>query len=193
MNFLAHLHLGGPAPEQLLGSLYGDFVKGPLEGRFAPRLEAAIRLHRAIDAYTDSHPRVLAALSRFSPERRRYAGIILDVFFDHCLAQRWQAYHPEPLGHFTGQVYAVLRRTPDLPGRLATIAPLMIADDWLGSYQHFEVIGRVLQGISRRLSRPEGLQGAMPELRELYTVLMEDFQGFYPELQAFAAGRVSQA
>jgi acyl carrier protein phosphodiesterase len=193
MNFLAHLHLGGPAPEQLLGSLYGDFVKGPLEGRFAPRLEAAIRLHRAIDAYTDSHPQVLAALSRFSPERRRYAGIILDVFFDHCLAQRWQAYHPEPLGHFTGQVYAVLRRTPDLPGRLATIAPLMIADDWLGSYQHFEVIGRVLQGISRRLSRPEGLQGAMPELRELYTVLMEDFQGFYPELQAFAAGRVSQA
>src|SRR5690554_5050399 len=26
MNYLAHLHLGGPAPAQLLGSLYGDFL-----------------------------------------------------------------------------------------------------------------------------------------------------------------------
>ena len=42
MNYLAHLHLGGPAPQQLLGSLYGDFVKGSLEGRFPPALEAAI-------------------------------------------------------------------------------------------------------------------------------------------------------
>lgn len=30
MNYLAHLHLGGQEPQQLLGSLYGDFVKGAL-------------------------------------------------------------------------------------------------------------------------------------------------------------------
>lgn len=65
MNYLAHLHLGGPAPQQLLGSLYGDFVKGSLEGRFPPALEAAIRLHRHIDSYTDRHPLVLAAWRAF--------------------------------------------------------------------------------------------------------------------------------
>ncbi|MFD2980371.1 ACP phosphodiesterase, partial [Klebsiella pneumoniae] len=84
--------LGGPAPQQLLGSLYGDFVKGSLEGRFAPALEAAIRLHRQIDSYTDRHPVVLAALARFPRERRRFAGIVLDVFFDHCLARHWGNY-----------------------------------------------------------------------------------------------------
>ena len=26
MNYLAHLHLGGQEPQQLLGSLYGDFL-----------------------------------------------------------------------------------------------------------------------------------------------------------------------
>lgn len=187
MNFLAHLHLGGPTPEQMLGSLYGDFVKGSLDGRFAPALEAGIRLHRAIDRYTDSHPQVLAALARFPAGRRRYAGIILDVFFDHCLARHWGEYHPEPLEAFTARVYGVLRRTPDLPGRLASIAPFMIADDWLGSYQEFEVLGGVLQGISRRLSRPEGLLGVLPELRALYPVLLEDFRVFYPQLQEFAA------
>jgi hypothetical protein len=65
MNYLAHLHLGGAQPAQLLGSLYGDFVKGPLEGRFPEPVEAAIRLHRRIDAYTDAHPLVQRAKQRF--------------------------------------------------------------------------------------------------------------------------------
>ena len=87
MNYLAHLHLGGEQPEQLLGSLYGDFVKGRLEGRFSPQIEAAIRLHRRIDAFTDSHPLTERARARFPAERRRTAGILLDLFFDHGLAR----------------------------------------------------------------------------------------------------------
>ncbi|WP_426149870.1 ACP phosphodiesterase [Pseudomonas sp. DC3000-4b1] len=187
MNFLAHLHLGGPRPEQMLGSLYGDFVKGEVTGRFSPEVEAGIRLHRAIDRYTDSHPLVLAAMARLPAARRRYAGIILDVFFDHCLARHWRDYHPEPLSVFTGRAYEVLLRTPDLPGRLATIAPLMARNDWLGSYQELRVIGDVLKGISRRLSRPEGLLGVLPELQALYPVLVADFRAFYPQLQSFAS------
>lgn len=186
MNYLAHLHLGGQLPEQLLGSLYGDFVKGPLEGRFSLPLEAAIRLHRQIDVYTDSHPRVLAALARFPRERRRYAGIILDVFFDHCLALHWQDYAEQPLHQFTGRVYQVLAAQPDLPGRLAQIAPHMAAHDWLGSYREFEVLEQVFKGIARRLSRPEGMAGAMGEVEALYGPLMEDFHHFYPQLQTFA-------
>lgn len=80
MNYLAHLHLGGQRPGQLLGSLYGDFVKGRLQGQFAPEVEAAIQLHRRIDVFTDRHPLVDIALGRFSDTRRRYAGIVLDVF-----------------------------------------------------------------------------------------------------------------
>ncbi|MBD1597485.1 ACP phosphodiesterase [Pseudomonas typographi] len=187
MNYLAHLHLGGSAPQQLLGSLYGDFVKGPLDGRFAPQLEAAIRLHRHIDSYTDQHPVVRAALARFTPARRRYAGIVLDVFFDHCLAAHWQDYAAMPLGRFTAEVYRVLRATPDLPERLALIAPRMAADDWLGAYRDFDTLQAVFAGIGRRLSRPGVLDGVMDELAPLYGALLEHFRAFYPQVQAFAA------
>lgn len=191
MNYLAHLHLGGPAPQQLLGSLYGDFVKGSLEGRFPPALEAAIRLHRHIDSYTDQHPLVLAALARFPRERRRFAGIVLDVFFDHCLARHWRDYAEQPLEQFTGAFYRVLLAEPELPGRLARIAPFMAADDWLGAYGDFATLEQVFNGIARRLSRPEGMDGVMDELVRLYEPLMADFREFYPQLQAFAAaGRV---
>lgn len=191
MNYLAHLHLGGDQPEQLLGSLYGDFVKGPLEGRFSLPLEQAIRLHRHIDTFTDSHPLVLASLARFPAARRRFAGIILDVFFDHCLALHWHDYAKQPLPQFTARVYQVLDKEPALPGRLAQIAPLMAAGDWLGSYREFAVLEQVFRGIARRLSRPEGMAGAMAEVEALYPLLLEDFRQFYPQLQAFAAAALA--
>ncbi|WP_338474372.1 ACP phosphodiesterase [Pseudomonas sp. MS646] len=191
MNYLAHLHLGGSGREQLLGSLYGDFVKGPLLGQYTPQIEAAIALHRRIDMYTDRHPLVDGALSRFSTVRRRYAGIVLDVFFDHCLARDWASYGEGPLGAFTSRVYQVLSTEPQLPGRLAQIAPHMAANDWLGSYQAFDVLEQVLRGISRRLTRPEELAGAMEELTRLYEPLSEDFRLFYPQLQDFAQSQVT--
>jgi acyl carrier protein phosphodiesterase len=80
----------------------------------------------------------------------------------------------------------VLAAEADLPGRLAAMAPHMIAEDWLGSYRDFRVIERVLQGISRRLSRPEGLAGAFDEVQALYEPLSEDFRAFYPVVQGFA-------
>jgi len=186
MNYLAHLHLGGQRPDQLLGSLYGDFVKGRLQGQFAPEIEEAIQLHRSIDVFTDRHPLVDVALSRFSLTRRRYAGIVLDVFFDHCLARDWALYADRPLALFTSDVYRVLSSERQLPERLAKIAPHMVANDWLGSYQEFEVLEQVLRGISRRLTRPEELAAAMQELRRLYEPLSEDFRLFYPQLQGFA-------
>ncbi|NUT74758.1 DUF479 domain-containing protein [Pseudomonas sp. C1C7] len=189
MNYLAHLHLGGQRPGQLLGSLYGDFVKGRLQGQFEPEIETAIQLHRSIDVFTDRHPLVDASLSRFSLTRRRYAGIVLDVFFDHCLARDWRLYADRPLEQFTSDVYRVLSSQQQLPERLARIAPHMVANDWLGSYQEFEVLEQVLRGISRRLTRPEELAFAMQELRGLYEPLSEDFRLFYPRLQEFARNR----
>jgi acyl carrier protein phosphodiesterase len=187
MNYLAHLHLGGDAPAQLLGSLYGDFVKGPLAGQWPADIEAAIRLHRRIDVFTDSHPLQLQARARFAAERRRYSDILLDVFFDHCLALHWADYASEPLPRFTGRVYQVLATEPRLPERLALIAPRMAAQDWLGSYREFAVLEQVVAGLDRRLSRPGLLAGGLVELERLYQPLLEDFRQFYPELQAYAA------
>ncbi len=187
MNYLAHLHLGGDQPADMLGSLYGDFVKGPLRGHYPADIEAAIWLHRKIDSFTDQHAVTLAAKRRFPEARRRYAGILLDIFFDHCLALHWQRFSNEPLPDFTQRVYGVLQSTHELPERLAHIAPLMCAQDWLGRYSDFQVLTQVISGMQRRLSRPQGLHGAMAELEMRYAELEADFLLFYPELMRFAA------
>ena len=186
MNYLAHLHLGGQEPQQLLGRLYGDFVKGRLSGNYSAEAEEAIRLHRQIDAFTDSHPLVRRALDRFPATRRRYAGIALDMFFDHCLARDWERYANVPLDVFSQKVYRLLENEPALPERLAQIAPLIIAEDWLGAYRDFSMIGHGLEVISLRLSQPDGLLGAYEELTALYEPLSADFLEFYPLLWQYA-------
>src|SRR5690606_41221137 len=132
-----------------LGVLHGACVKGPPAGGSAAHIDAAIRLHRRIDVFTAAHPAVLAARARFPAERRRASGILLDLFFDHCLAQAWDDYASESLPHFTRRVYQVLGATPELPGHLALIAPRMAAQDWLGSYRDVDTLPRVVDAMRR--------------------------------------------
>ncbi len=159
MNYLAHLHLGGQRPEELLGSLYGDFVKGRLQGEYSPQIEAAIQLHRSIDVFTDAHPLVDRSLSRFSQTRRRYAGIVLDVFFDHCLARDWAQYGEGPLDRFTSGFYRVLVAQPQLPRRLAAIAPHMAAHDWLGRIATFRCWSRYSKALRDVFHGPKSWPG----------------------------------
>ncbi len=56
MNYLAHLHIADHCQSSLLGNLLGDFVKGDPSAQFSPEIARGIRLHRLVDAYTDSHP-----------------------------------------------------------------------------------------------------------------------------------------
>ena len=189
MNYLAHLHLGGQRPEELLGSLYGDFVKGRLQGEYSPQIEAAIQLHRSIDVFTDAHPLVDRSLSRFSQTRRRYAGIVLDVFFDHCLARDWAQYGEGPLDRFTSGFYRVLAAQPQLPRRLAAIAPHMAAHDWLGSYARRESVDAAVRGISTRHSRNgDRLVACLDRLRADEAHVQATFEAFFPDLLRAADG-----
>lgn len=186
MNFLAHLHLSDGSDEGLLGSLMGDFVKGPLDDRYPPGITRGIALHRRIDTFTDAHPVVLASKARIAPERRRFAGIMVDVFYDHYLARDWDQHSDVPLTRFSQQVYALLARSEAvLPERLRAMAPFMARGDWLGSYAEVEAIHTALDRMSRRFRRENALLGSAIELEKNYAALESDFRAFLPDLRRY--------
>jgi len=187
MNYLAHLYLAEPDDAVLLGSLMGDFVKGPLDGRHGAAITHGIALHRKIDSFTDSHPVVLASKARVSPERRRYAGIMVDMFYDHFLARYWTEFSDEPLAAFTRRVYAILARHEDiLPERLRLMAPHMRQTDWLGSYAQVGSIHAALDRMGQRLRRENLLLGSAGELERDYAGFERDFRLFFPDVIRFA-------
>ena len=184
MNYLAHAWLARHSDDAILGALLGDFVFGQSTLAHWPEpVRAEIVRHRRIDRSTDDHPAVTAARAGFGP-LRRYAGIVLDVYFDHCLARDWARWNAAPLGEFTARVYRILdARRAELPPRLAAIAPRMAAHDWLGAYARRESVDAAVRGISTRLSRNgDRLVACLDVLRANETQAQATFEAFFPEL-----------
>jgi acyl carrier protein phosphodiesterase len=115
---------------------------------------------------------------------RRYAGIVLDVYFDHCLAREWQRWNDAPLDRFTARVYRVLDEHRDeLPPRLQTVAPRMAAHDWLGSYAQRGNVDHAVRGIATRLSRNgERLVACLEVLQANESAVDAAFEVFFPDL-----------
>jgi len=191
MNYLAHLYLADDTDDSIIGNLLGDFVKGSPEGRYRKAITTAIFFHRKVDAFTDAHPITRTSRNRISPKRRRFAGIIVDVCYDHFLAKHWRHFAKTDLCCYTKRVYSVLGQNRALlPKRLQSILPRMVSEDWLGSYRHLNGVEKTLDRIAGRLSRGSMFLRAVVEIQSNYGALEHDFLDFFPELVTFAmAGR----
>ena len=189
MNYLAHLYLADNSPGSLIEGLLGDFVKGPLDNAYDDDITKGTLIHRRIDSFSDSHEKVFESKRLISPKRSRFSDIIIDVCFDHFLARSWSEYSNEELADFTRKVYVLLSKYSHiLPYKLRSIIPKMIEEDWLGSYQYIEGIGQIMDRVSRRLTRGEGMLGAVKELETNYEKMEENFKSFFPELIAYVEG-----
>ena len=188
LNYLAHLLLAGSDPELRLGGILGDFVKGVLPGDLPSGLARGVALHRGIDVFADGHPAFRASRERVSRERRRYAGIMVDMFYDHLLAANWSQWCRQPLDRFAAEAYGLLGERPEqLPERLAGIVPAMREHDWLGSYREMRSISVALDRISvYRLRQPNYLGGGGAELEADYAGFAADFAVFFPDALGFA-------
>ena len=194
MNYLAHLLLAEQNPHGWLGALMGDFVKGAIDPALPDGIRRGIILHRRIDTFTDAHPVHRASRNRIVGARRRYAGVIVDLCYDHFLAIGWTRHAALPLDEFTARVYAAFaRHRALLPPRLARIAPRMTAQDWLGSYRNLGSIGVALDGIATRSPRAAPLAGAIEDVRRRYPELGEDFDAFFPDLVEHASALKAEA
>ena len=188
MNHLAHALLAAPDDDLILGGLSADFLRGGIDPALPRGVRLGIALHRSIDSYTDAHAAVVAARALFTPPYRRYAGILLDIWFDHLLARDWYRYASVPLPAFSQRVQQLLvARADELPPRMPGFVRYMLDNDLPAAYADAGMIGRVLQGVAQRLARANPIAAALPELQARATPLDRQFAAFFPDLVAHVA------
>ncbi len=191
MNWLAHVHLSPPDVEFQLGNLLADVLRREPRGVVSHAFEAGRCCHTAIDRFTDTHAVVQRSKTRIADSHRRYAGILVDIFYDHFLARHWDRFHEVSLREFTLRFHEqASSRKAGLPEDGADLIEYLVREDRLYSYIRLEGIETTLMRMSRRLSRRWGrivrLQDAMPALKDASGTAMEqDFLEFFPELVAF--------
>ncbi|MFG6668068.1 ACP phosphodiesterase [Halomonas sp. HNIBRBA4712] len=179
MNFLAHAWLVREAADGfLLGNVIADGVKGSDLSAWPALVAAGIRHHRRVDAFVDAHPLALAAKARAPMGQRRFAGIALDILWDHFLARRLG--RTEAFETLVPRVYALLA-SEGAPNRLGRMVPSMIEHDWLRGYANFDFTCRAIAGLGQRLSGPNRLAELTPWLARDYEWLAENFDGLWPD------------
>lgn len=187
MNYLAHAYLAESSDEFMIGSFIGDFVKGSLGETYSSEMSKGIRFHRQVDVFADAHHLSRTSRNLFSHQRRRYAGIILDICYDHFLSKHWSNYTNTELAGFIDRIYALLenyRRI--LPEKLQVVLPRMFKQNWLACYHTLEGVDKTLNRIAKRITRENSLSGSIGEIKDNYQQLETNFLYFFPDLLAFA-------
>lgn len=187
MNFLAHIYLSNDNDLIKIGNFMADGIRGKHYDHLPADIQKGIILHRAIDTFTDSHPVFRQSTKRLHERYHHYAGVIVDVIYDHFLAKNWKKYSNEPLEDFVQRFYMSLQNNKlFLTEKTIDMMPYMIKYDWLFSYQYVDGIARILFQMDQRTKNNSKMQFAIEELKEFYDEFENEFTIFFEDLKAFA-------
>lgn len=184
MNYLAHAFLAQPTLASLTGNLLGDFCKGVNITELPADIKAGLDNHRAVDRYTDQHPLIKQAKQQFSASQRRFAGVALDVLFDHYLIKHWSSYNSLAYQDYKNRLYRQLQLAlPLMPAQMATIMRKVVQQDWFKSYETLPDTARAVTYIASRIRFDNHFSDAVNDIRIHYDNFEQIFLHFFPQLQ----------
>jgi len=189
MNYLAHAYLSFNHGDILAGNMISDYVKGKTQYDYPPGIQAGIRLHRAIDAYTDTHEATAELKSFYRPQYRLYAGAFADVTYDYFLANDAQQFASAAvLQKFTQHTYEALeKQSRYFPAPFARMFPYMQQQDWLYHYRFAEGMEKSFGGLVRRARYLEESAVAFEIFNNNIDAMQQCYNHFFPSMKAFAA------
>lgn len=193
MNFLSHLYLSGNTEGLIIGNFIADSVKGSDYKKYSPDIQQGIILHRKIDTFTDAHIIVEESKKRLRTNYKKYAGVIVDIYYDHFLASAWSRYSDEDLNDYASRIYNLIEKNKSiLPLKSQLFKEYMIKYNVLNAYSNLHGIERVLQGMSRRTTFVSNMQYAINDLKEHYELFENEFHSFFPELQNYVKAQIEK-
>ena len=186
MNFLAHSYLSF-SEEQLVGNMIADFVKNRDVARLPESIQKGIKLHRAIDTFTDAHPLIHEAKAPFRPLVRLYSGAFVDVAFDYFLANDTTENSQREWQEHSQRVYAVLRQYEEfLPEVFKKVLDKMQQDDWLYNYRNEWGIEYSFRNVVNKAQFLDKTTNVFPAFLANKDFLREKYEIFFPEIKSFA-------
>ena len=185
MNYLAHLYLAQPNADSYFGNLLGDFAGSRYKHQLNRQVTLGLENHYLVDKYTDKHPLVQQAKLCFSHHRRRFAGIAVDVLFDHFLICHWNTFHQQSFAEFKARSYELLQQNlSNMPNRMQYVVTKITQDDWFKTYESIDGVGLALDNIAKRIRFTNQFHGSIEDIKLNYQELNELFLLFFPQLQA---------
>lgn len=185
MNHFAHLALSQPTVESAVGNLLGDFAQGIDTTSLPAPVLAGLLNHRAVDQFTDRHPLIIEMKNLFSSQRRRFAGIALDIYFDHLLISFWDRFEAGTPEQAITIFYQRMRMGQSLmpSEEMQRVTSRIIKYDWFGCYGNIDSIAISLDRVAGRIRFANRFNNAIEDLQRNHEDIRNAFFQFYPQLK----------
>lgn len=153
---------------------------------FPEEVKKGILIHRDIDTFTDMHFITRRSKLLVATRYHKYAGIVIDIFYDHFLASLWDRYSDLPLNEYVNLTYDLLKRNYKvLPEAIKRWFPTFLENNWMMAYTSIEGIEQVLERMSDNTSLPNHATYAVEVLSDQYDLFRDDFLEFFPTMIDF--------
>ena len=193
MNFLAHIYLSGDNDLLKIVNFMADSVHGKRYLDYAGDLQKGILLHRFIDTFTDAHPIYRQSRRRLYEKYGHYAGVIMDIVYDHFLAKNWNSYSEVDLEDYAAQFYQSLQDNFELlTPKTQNLLPYMINQNWLVQYASLDGLETILFQMDHRTKNRVHMHEAMAEVQLYYSELEYEFTLFMEELKEQCAIKLNE-
>lgn len=184
MNHLAHIYLSDEDDFIKIGNFMADAVKGNHYDHYPAGIQIGIKLHRFIDSFTDSHPIYRQSKHRLHEKFGHYAGVIMDIVYDHFLAKNWNQFSKTELEDYADDFYAMLQSNYDiLTEKTQNSLPYMIDTNWLVSYKSLAGLELILFQMDYRTHNRVNMPSAMEDVKKFYIEIENEFFLFFNELK----------
>ncbi len=194
MNYLAHAYLSFHHPQVLVGNMISDYVKGKKQFDYSSEIQAGIRLHRAIDQFTDEHQIIKEAKKIFIPELGTYSGAFIDIALDYYIANDSRIFKTEnELQNFATSCYDILETNENIfPEKFSKMFPYMKTQNWLYRYKDDYGIQQSFRGLTNRAKYINKNHQAYNIFLENKNDLKNYYEIFIKEVYAFSWQRFQE-
>lgn len=197
MNYLGHLYFSDDQHSLMLANLYGDFFKGRQFDKLPSVVRQGVRLHREIDDYFDHHPAIRKLRKILAKDLPKIAGIAIDLYIDHLLAQYWTKYCHRALPEFLNDFFRFTHDEENLnfpssknfkyPDSFIFLIRLIEEKNWILRYRSLEGLDMACYGLSKRISFQNNLDTApivyhffQQDIFKAFECFMQDARRHFP-------------
>lgn len=183
MNYLAHMYLSCSDEDLIIGNMLVDMMNIKRLRELPEQYHKGFELHRLIDSFTDEHPMVREATLKLRDNHRKYAPVVIDIFYDYVLSLEWKRYSGENIQDFCDGIYEVLEKhMKNLPEDITIRLQKMIKSNFLMTCSSPEAIRSVFNIIDGRARFTNSFSMATDDLLNDYEYYRDNFFKFFPDM-----------
>ena len=189
MNYLINIYLSQyfQNNDKIVGNFISDFVKPSSYSKYSYEVVEGMLHNSRMQSYMKSHPAFERSKGRLNPKYSKYSADIVQLFYGHFLAARWNKNNQMDIESAVNNNYYMLLESFNLvPYKLRRILPVLISPKGISKIGTLGGLNSFIAELGKKGYIISNLQYTLQDLMADYSGFQQDFEELFADVNKFA-------